>query len=71
MLCGVAAIATAACAAPVSATASAVRAPTATVAATGVPVVVDCAAQRHTRPGQYRWVRCGKCPFGRSGNYEK
>jgi hypothetical protein len=57
-LCGVTAIATAACAAPASATASAVRAPAAAVAATGVPVVVDCAAQPHTRPGQYT-LACG------------
>jgi hypothetical protein len=57
-LCGVAAIATAACAAPASATASAVRAPAAAGAATGVPVVVDCAAQPRTRPGQYT-LACG------------
>jgi hypothetical protein len=54
-LCGVAAIATAACAAPASATAAATaaRQPAVTAAAVGVPVVVDCAGQPQTRPGQY------------------
>ena len=49
-LCGVGAIAIAACAAPASATTAATRQP---AAATGVPVVVDCAGQAQTRPGQY------------------
>jgi len=52
-LCGVAAIATAACAAAASATAAATRRPAAVTAAVGVPVVVDCAGQPQTRPGQY------------------
>jgi hypothetical protein len=54
-LCGIATIATAACAAPAPATTAAAQQPAAAigVAATGVPVVVDCAVHGQTRPGQY------------------
>jgi len=54
-LCGIAALAATACAAPaVDAAARSQRpAAAATVAAAGVPVVVDCAMHAQTRPGQY------------------
>lgn len=53
-LCGIAAIATTACAAPAHATAAGRQQPMAfTAAAAGVPVVVDCAVHAQTRPGQY------------------
>jgi hypothetical protein len=60
VLCGIATIATAACAAPAPTT-TAVPATTAAtqqhmaaaVTASSVPVVVDCAVRGQTRPGQY------------------
>jgi hypothetical protein len=52
-LCGIAAIATAACSGPTPATAMAVRQP-ADASPAAVPVVVDCGASGQTRPGQYQ-----------------
>jgi hypothetical protein len=56
-LCGIAALAATACAAPAlnAATRShqVAAAATTTVAAADVPVAVDCAMQARTRPGQY------------------
>jgi hypothetical protein len=53
-LCGIAAIATTACAASTSEAAAERQQPMAvTAAAPGVPVVVDCAVHAQTRPGQY------------------
>jgi hypothetical protein len=54
-MCGIAAIALAACAAPAPGIAAAPQQPAAvtTAAAAGVPVVVDCAVHARTRPGQY------------------
>src|SRR5258708_4942571 len=53
VLCGVAAIATAACAAPAPHANAAQHPRAADVAATSVPVVVDCAVHGRTRPGEY------------------
>ena len=54
VLCGIAAIATAACAAPApTSTAATQRHIAADVTARSVPVVVDCAVRGQTRPGQY------------------
>ena len=53
-LCGIATIATAACAAPAPTAATAAQQQTvADVAAASAPVVVDCAVDGRTRPGQY------------------
>ncbi|SRR5216683_4033259 len=52
-LCGIAAIATAACAASAPDTAAARQQSMAVTTAAGVPVVVDCAVHAQTRPGQY------------------
>ena len=60
VLCGVTAIATAACAAPAPhANATAQRPLAADVAATSVPVVVDCAVHGQTRPGEYNLACAG------------
>jgi hypothetical protein len=56
-LCGIAAIA-AAVAASVPAVAARQSPPAAGAAATGVPVVIDCAGQLQVRPGQYI-LACG------------
>jgi hypothetical protein len=54
VLCGVTAIATAACAAPAPhANVAAQRPMAAAVTATSVPVVMDCAVRGQTRPGRY------------------
>ena len=54
-LCGIAALAAAACAAPAlnAATRSQQSAAVTSVPAAGLPVVVDCAMQAQTRPGQF------------------
>jgi hypothetical protein len=60
VLCGIGTIATAACTAQASGTTAAVRQPAAvTVAATSVPVVLDCAVHGQTRPGQYHLACAG------------
>jgi hypothetical protein len=59
-LCGVAAIAVAACATPASGTVAGPQQPAAVTAAAaaGAPVVVDCAGHAQTRPAQYI-LACG------------
>lgn len=52
-LCGIAAIAVTACAAPAPDTAAAPRQVAAVTVAAGVPVVVDCGGHAQTRPGGY------------------
>ncbi len=52
-LCGIAAIATTACAASAPAAASGRQQAMGVTAAASVPVVVDCAGHAQTRPGQY------------------
>jgi hypothetical protein len=59
VLCGIAVIATAACAAPVDHTTTAQQPMAAAVAAAGVPVVVDCAVRGETHPGQYNLACAG------------
>jgi hypothetical protein len=59
VLCGVAAIATSACAAPAPHANAAQRPLAADVAATSVPVVVDCAVHGQTRPGEYHLACAG------------
>ncbi len=59
-LCGIATIATAACAAPASGTTAAAQRPmAAAVTAASVPVVMDCAVRGQTRPGQYNLACAG------------
>jgi hypothetical protein len=59
-LCGIATIATAACAAAAATVTVTAQQPTvADVAAASVPVVVDCAVDARTRPGQYNLACAG------------